>query len=88
VIVEQTSGQSRWRVTIRLLDLNNQPVPGVQPTISFSPPNLPVTVEQPSLTDENGYAVGYVSCTQQVCALIEVEAGGVALREKPSICFQ
>ena len=40
-----------------------------------------------SPTDANGYAVGYVSTTEQVCVTIEVHAGGVTLRETPTICF-
>jgi hypothetical protein len=70
------------------MDTSGLPAAGVQASIVFLPPGEPVAVEPPPPSDANGYAVGYVSSTSQICVTIEVHAGGVVLREKPVVCFQ
>lgn len=70
------------------MDIDGQPVAGVQTLISALPAAFPAIVDPPPPTDANGYAVGYISATQSGCVTIEVRTANVVLRQKPEICFQ
>lgn len=76
------------RLTIWPIDIYGLPAAGVQAEIVILPAGQPVTVENPPPTDSEGYATGYVSSNQEVCATLEVHAAGVVLLEKPYICFR
>lgn len=72
---------------MRLVDTFGLPAAGVQGNIVFLPSSAPVTVEDLPPTDGGGYAVGYVSSSEDVCITVEIHVGGVVLLGKPYFCF-
>jgi hypothetical protein len=88
VVVEPAGSELRWRITIRLVDVNGQPAAGVQALTSFLPVTQPAIIEPPPPTDANGYAVAYIASNQAGCVTIEVRAGNVVLEAKPQVCFR
>ena len=78
----------RWKITVRLVDVDGFPAAGVAVALKALPPGQPVDIESPPLSDVNGVSIGYIqSQGSEFCVTVEAEAGGVTINEKPYICF-